>query len=69
MFCYGWDLAEAGVGSVAEALKARHINTITLAGSYHAGKFLRPHGTGGKVYFPEDGTALFPDQAGPLRHN
>ncbi len=70
MFCYGWDLAEAGVGPVAEALKARHINTITLAGSYHAGKFLRPHGTAGKVYFPEDGTAYFrtrPDRYGAIK--
>ena len=30
-----------------------------MAGSYHAGKFLRPHGKSGKVYFPEDGTAYF----------
>ena len=30
-----------------------------MAGSYHAGKFLRPHGKTGKVYFPEDGTVYF----------
>lgn len=59
MYCYAWDLAEEGVDAVADNLRARHINTITLAGSYHAGKFLRPHGSGGKVYFPEDGTAYF----------
>ena len=32
------------------------INTVTLAASYHAGKFLRPHAPAGRVYFPEDGT-------------
>jgi hypothetical protein len=59
MFCYSWDLAEAGVAAVAEDLRAKHINTITLAGAYHAGKFIRPHGSAGKIYFPEDGTAYF----------
>ena len=63
MYCYAWDLAEEGVDTVAENLRERHINTITLAGSYHAGKFLRPHGLGGKVYFPEDGTAYFKTDA------
>ena len=43
---------------VAEA-KALGLNTVSFAGSYHAGKFIRPHGGTGKVYFPEDGTAYF----------
>jgi hypothetical protein len=59
MFCYAWDLADAGVSTVAEELRARQINTITLACAYHAGKFLRPHGNSGRVFFPEDGTAYF----------
>ena len=29
----------------------------------HAGKFLRPHGKAGKVFFPEDGTAYFKTDA------
>jgi hypothetical protein len=32
---------------------------VTITGSYHAGKFLRPHGKNGKVYFPQDGTIYF----------
>jgi hypothetical protein len=32
---------------------------VSFAGAYHAGKFLRPKGKSGKVYFPEDGTAYF----------
>ncbi len=59
LFCYAWDLAEDGVEAAVEDFKKRNINTITLAAAYHAGKFLRPHGKQGKVYFPEDGTAYF----------
>jgi hypothetical protein len=40
-----------------------------MAGSYHAGKFLRPHGKSGKVYFPEDGTAYFRTDTIALRHD
>ena len=42
------------------------LDTVTIAGSYHAGKFLRPHGKAGKVYFPEDGTVYF--NADPSRY-
>ena len=59
MYGYAWDLAESGVAAVVDELRARHINTITLAASYHAGKFIRPRGWSGKVYFPEDGTVYF----------
>lgn len=70
LFCYAWDLHEDGTAAVAEGLHERQINAITLAASYHAGKFLRPHGKGGKVYFPEDGTAYFrtdPDRYGMIK--
>ena len=64
VFTYAWDIADEGVSAVAEELRSRHINSITLAGAYHAGKFLRPHGKSGKVYFPEDGTVYFrPDRS------
>lgn len=59
MYAYPWDLADEGVSSVIERVEALGLNTITIAGSYHAGKFLRPHGATGKVYFPEDGTVYF----------
>ena len=55
----GWRLRSAGSGPTG-------INTITLAASYHAGKFLRPHGVSGKVYFPTDGTVYF--KARPERY-
>jgi hypothetical protein len=59
IYAYPWDLADEGVADVARAVEALGIDTVTVAGSYHAGKFLRPHGRSGKVYFPEDGTAYF----------
>ena len=51
--------------SLTEALTGGSGDTVTVAGSYHAGKFLRPHGKG-KVYFPEDGTVT-PNAAGARR--
>jgi hypothetical protein len=59
IYTYAWDLAEASVIESVAAFKGLGLNTVTLAGSYHAGKFLRPHGRSGKVYFPEDGTTYF----------
>jgi hypothetical protein len=59
IYSYAWDLAETGVGVAIDEFLALGLDTVTIAGSYHAGKFLRPHGKAGKVYFPEDGTAYF----------
>ena len=59
IYAYAWDIAEAGVDEALTEFKALGLDTVTMAGSYHAGKFLRPHGKGGKVYFPEDGTVYF----------
>ncbi|MEO6178751.1 MAG: hypothetical protein ABIP15_03180 [Devosia sp.] len=59
IYSYAWDLAETGVGAAIDEFLALGLDTVTIAGSYHAGKFLRPHGKTGKVYFPEDGTAYF----------
>ncbi len=70
MYAYAWDLADEGVSTVVDQVKALGLNTITIAGSYHAGKFLRPHGRHGKVYFPEDGTIYFtpdPSRYGAIR--
>lgn len=63
IYAYAWDIVERGVPKVIDEVKSLGLNTITVAGSYHAGKFLRPRGTGGKVYFPEDGTIYFRTEA------
>ena len=59
IYAYAWDIAEAGVAESIAEFRSLGLDTVTMAGSYHAGKFLRPHGRTGKVYFPEDGTAYF----------
>ena len=59
IYTYAWDLAEEGVTKAVAQFKSLGLDTVTYAGSYHAGKFLRPHGKSGKVYFPEDGTIYF----------
>ena len=66
IYTYAWDLAEAGVGAATAEFRGLGLDTVTMAGSYHAGKFLRPHGKTGKVYFPEDGTVYF--KADPSRY-
>lgn len=59
IYAYAWDVSEIGAASFVEEVRSLNLNTVTLAGSYHAGKFIRPHGKAGKVYFPEDGTVYF----------
>jgi hypothetical protein len=59
IYTYAWDLADAGVSAATGQFRSLGLDTVTMAGSYHAGKFLRPHGKTGKVFFPEDGTAYF----------
>jgi len=59
IYAYPWDVAEAGSDEALDRFRALGLDTVTITGSYHAGKFLRPHGKSGKVYFPEDGTIYF----------
>lgn len=66
IYTYAWDLAEEGSGKAVDQFRRLGLDTVTLAGSYHAGKFLRPHGRTGKIYFPEDGTVYF--KADPARY-
>ncbi len=56
---YAWDLAEHGTSNAVQSFVDMGLDTVSIAGTYHAGKFLRPQGKNGKVYFPEDGTAYF----------
>jgi len=66
IYSYAWDLAELGVPAATAEFRDLGLDTVTLAGAYHAGKFTRPHGKTGKVYFPEDGTVYF--KADPSRY-
>jgi hypothetical protein len=70
IYTYAWDLAEIGVAKAIDRFASLGLDTVTMAGSYHAGKFLRPHGRAGKVYFPEDGVVYFkpdPKRYGPIK--
>jgi hypothetical protein len=66
IYTYAWDLVETGVAVAAREFRDLGLDTVTIAGSYHAGKFMRPHGKAGKVYFPDDGTVYF--NADPSRY-
>jgi hypothetical protein len=68
LYCYAWDLADEGLETALGRIRPTGVNTITLAASYHAGKFLRPHGASGKVYFPADGTVYFKARAERYGH-
>ena len=52
VYAYAWDVAEVGSAEFAGELTDAGIDTVSFACSYHAGKFLRPKGRAGKVYFP-----------------
>lgn len=59
IYVYPWEIAESGVSAAIERFGALGLDTVTVAGIYRAGKFLRSHSAAGKVYFPEDGAACF----------
>ena len=59
MWTYPWDIQDNGAAAVTGELQAAGLNTVSLATSYHAGRFLQPRSLQRKVYFPEDGTIYF----------
>lgn len=70
LYAYPWDVSELDEAEFADFMAATGLSTVTLAGAYHAGKFLRPHGRNGRVFFPEDGRAFFrfrPEKYGAMR--
>ena len=63
IYAYPWDIADRGVPESLAEIAALGLDTVTVAGAYHAGKFLRPRAPR-KVYFPDDGAVYFrPDQS------
>jgi hypothetical protein len=60
MWTYPWDVQDLSHDRVADELgKGVGLNTISLATSYHAGRFLQPRSPVRKSYYPEDGTIYF----------
>ena len=60
MWTYAWDILDLGFDAALGELRDRAgLNSVSLASSYHAGRFLQPRSPKRKVYFPEDGTIYF----------
>ncbi|MGI9294459.1 MAG: hypothetical protein ACR2PS_10810, partial [Pseudomonadales bacterium] len=53
------DLIEQEISEIVDEFSRWHLSAVTIAASYHAGKFIQPHGVASRVYFPHDGTAYF----------
>src|SRR5579871_6181394 len=65
LYAYPWDLPGSGkvdIGRLCAELDELGVHGLTLAASYHAGKFISPRGDG-RVTFPEDGAIYFSPRA------
>ncbi|MFD2206725.1 hypothetical protein [Kiloniella antarctica] len=64
MWAYPWDLQDLGLKTTYDEYHNKAgVNSISLAVSYHAGRFLQPRSPHRKSYFPQDGTIYFtPEQ-------
>ena len=59
VWAYPWDLHDLGPEAAAATLAGVGVGMISLATSYHAGRFLQPGNPKRRVYFPEDGTVYY----------
>ena len=59
VWTYPWDLHDIGFDAALDMLSAQGVNTVSLATSYHAGRFLQPGNPRRRVWFPQDGTVYY----------
>jgi hypothetical protein len=59
LWVYPWDLHDLGIAQTGARLCELGVNMISLATSYHAGRFLQPGNPRRRVYFPQDGTVYY----------
>jgi hypothetical protein len=59
MWTYPWDVQDLTADRVVGELTEVGLDTVSLATSYHAGRFLQPRSPVRKSYYPEDGTIYF----------
>lgn len=59
IWTYPWDLHDIGRDVALARVAAAGLTSISLATSYHAGRFLQPGNPRRRVYFPEDGTVYY----------
>jgi len=57
VYAYPWNFHD--VDEAVARVRALGADVVTLAVSYHAGKFIQPGDPKARVYFPEDGTVYF----------
>ena len=69
IYAYAWDVAEIGVSAAVDRFLGLGLDTVTIVGSYHAGKFLRPHGKERQGLFSRGRDDLFQAGPQPLRRN
>ena len=64
VWTYPWDLADIGLDVATARLTEAGANMVSLATSYHAGRFVQPGNPRRRVYFPQDGAVYYrPDPA------
>ena len=64
VWAYPWDLHDLGTEETADTLASVGVTMISLATSYHAGRFLQPGNPRRRIYYPQDGTVYYrPDPA------
>lgn len=68
LWTYPWDLVDLGIAASLREIKDTGLDGISLASSYHAGRFLQARSPKRKVYFPEDGTLYFKANPALYRH-
>ena len=59
VWAYPWDLHDIGLDTALDRISQAGGNCVSLATSYHAGRFLQPGNPRRKVYFPQDGTVYY----------
>lgn len=59
VWAYPWDLHDIGLDAALALLSAQGVDTVSLATSYHAGRFLQPGNPRRRVVFPQDGTVYY----------
>lgn len=59
VWAYPWDLHDIGVAEASDRIAAVGAGMVSLAVSYHAGRFVQPGNPRRRVYYPQDGTVYY----------
>jgi hypothetical protein len=59
IWSYAWDLQDIGLDTALGRIADAGLDTVSLATSYHAGRFLQPGNPRRRVWFPQDGTVYY----------